>query len=94
MADKTSLYKSRDSLGSSQPDNSWRDFLKSASTVAASLVVPGVLRAEASDLLPTVSLGPHRVTRLIVAAIPCTDTRISIISTTSTCWSISRTNEW
>jgi len=68
--DKTSSLKSHESLDSSQPDSSRRDFLKGATSVAASLVVPGMLRAEPSDLLPTVSLGPHRVTRLIVGSNP------------------------
>ena len=70
MADKTSPFKLRESVDSSQPDNSRRDFLKGATGVAASLVVPSVLRAETLDLLPTVSLGPHRVTRLIVGSNP------------------------
>ncbi len=70
LADKTSPFKSRDNLDSSQPDGSRRDFLKSATTVAASLVVPPALRAGTSDRLPTVSLGPHRVTRLIVGSNP------------------------
>jgi len=68
--DKTSSFKSHESLDSSQPDSSRRDFLKGATSVAASLVVPGMLRAEPSNLLPTVSLGPHRVTRLIVGSNP------------------------
>ncbi|MGO9271151.1 MAG: twin-arginine translocation signal domain-containing protein [Terriglobia bacterium] len=70
MADKTSPFKSPESVDSSPSDNSRRDFLKSATTVAASLVVPAGLRAETSDLLPTVTLGPHRVTRLIVGSNP------------------------
>jgi hypothetical protein len=44
--------------------------LKSATTVAAGLMAPQALEAEATDLLPTVMLGPHRVTRLIVGANP------------------------
>src|SRR5208283_3837947 len=68
--DKTSSLKSHESLDSSQPDSSRRDFLKGATSVAASLVVPGMLRAEPSNLLPTVSLGSHRVTRLIVGSNP------------------------
>jgi len=70
MADKTSTFKSHESSEPSQADSSRRDFLKGATSVAASLMVPGVMRAEASDLLPTVSLGPHRVTRLIVGSNP------------------------
>ena len=57
-------------MDSSQPDNSRRDFLKSATGVAASLVVPSALRAEEQDLLPMVKLGRHRVTRLIVGSNP------------------------
>jgi hypothetical protein len=70
LTNKTSGSKSYERLESSQPDNSRRDFLKGATTVAASLVVPAALRAETSDLLPTVSLGRHRVTRLIVGSNP------------------------
>jgi hypothetical protein len=70
LTHQKSPSKANDRVDSSQPDTSRRDFLKSATTVAASLVVPAGLRAEASDLLPTVSLGPHRVTRLIVGSNP------------------------
>jgi len=70
LVDKTYPFKSRESVNSSPLDNSRRDFLKSATTAAASLVVPAVLRAETPDLLPTVTLGPHRVTRLIVGSNP------------------------
>ncbi len=51
-------------------ESSRRDFLKTATTVAAGLAVPKVLEAEADGALPTVSLGPHRVTRLIVGSNP------------------------
>jgi len=51
-------------------ESSRRDFLKSATTVAAALAVPKALEAEATGALPTVSLGPHRVTRLIVGSNP------------------------
>lgn len=51
-------------------ESSRRDFLKSTTTVAAGLVVPKALEAEPTDALPTVSLGPHRVTRLIVGSNP------------------------
>jgi hypothetical protein len=44
--------------------------LKSATTVAAGLVVPKALGAKTADLLPTVTLGSHRVTRLIVGSNP------------------------
>ena len=47
-----------------------RDFLKSATTVAAGLALPKALDAEAAGALPTVNLGPHRVTRLIVGSNP------------------------
>ncbi len=60
----------RQGANSSQIESSRRDFLKGATTVAASLMAPAALRAEASNLLPTVSLGPHRITRLIVGSNP------------------------
>jgi hypothetical protein len=62
--------KMRGSGNSSQGESSRRDFLKSATTVAAGLVVPKALQAETTDLLPTIMLGPHRVTRLIVGGNP------------------------
>jgi hypothetical protein len=55
---------------SSKSEPSRRDFLKGATTVAASLVAPASLRAEPAPLLPQVSLGPHRVSRLIVGSNP------------------------
>jgi hypothetical protein len=70
LADKTSPSNLRESADSFQPDNSRRDFLKSATTVAASLMVPVTLQADTSNMLPTVSLGPHHVTRLIVGSNP------------------------
>ncbi len=70
MAADTSSSKPRESAQSSSPDNSRRDFLKSATVVAASLMAPGALRAENSHLLPAVDIGPHRVTRLIVGSNP------------------------
>ena len=70
VAKYTSSFKLPESADSSQIESSRRDFLKGATTVAASLVVPSALRAETSNLLPTVSLGPHRVTRLIVGSNP------------------------
>jgi hypothetical protein len=70
MAKYTSTLKTAASPDSSQIDSSRRDFLKGATGVAASLVAPSALRAESSNLLPTVSLGPHRVTRLIVGSNP------------------------
>ena len=51
-------------------ESSRRDFLKTATTVAACLAVPKALEAEFAGALPTVSLGPHRVTRLIVGSNP------------------------
>ena len=62
--------KIRKSSNSSQGESSRREFLKSATTVAAGLVAPKALEAETADLLPTVMLGPHRVTRLIVGSNP------------------------
>jgi hypothetical protein len=62
--------KPRQDANSSPIESSRRDFLKGATTVAASLMAPVALRAEPSNLLPTVSLGPHRITRLIVGSNP------------------------
>jgi hypothetical protein len=64
-----------DSKNPSSDENSFlessrRDFLKTATTVAAGLAVPKALAAEGAGALPTVSLGPHRVTRLIVGSNP------------------------
>src|SRR5512143_855035 len=47
-----------------------RGFLKGATTAAAGFVVPKSLEAEPADALPMVSLGSHRVTRLIVGSNP------------------------
>ncbi len=61
----------RNETGNSAPQaNSRRDFLKGATTVAAGLMMPGALNAQASDPLPTIKLGPHRVSRLIVGSNP------------------------
>jgi hypothetical protein len=54
----------------SKSEPSRRDFLKGATTVAASLMAPASQRAEAANLLPQVSLGSHRVSRLIVGSNP------------------------
>jgi len=72
MSDKTCITIPQENLNAAQADPSRRDFLKGATTVAASLMMPGVVRAEtpAPELLPTVNLGPHRVTRLIVGSNP------------------------
>jgi hypothetical protein len=63
-------HKTPASGESNRIESSRRDFLKSATTVAAGLVVPKALQAETSDLLPTVSLGSHRISRLIVGSNP------------------------
>jgi hypothetical protein len=57
---------------SSEPaDPTRREFLKrGATTVAAGLMAPPLARSEGSPLLPTVALGPHRVTRLIAGGNP------------------------
>jgi len=70
VAKYTSSFKLPEGADSSKIESSRRDFLKGATTVAASLMVPSALRAETSSLLPTVSLGSHRVTRLIVGSNP------------------------
>jgi len=51
-------------------ESSRRDFLKSTTTVAAGLAVPKAQGAASTGALPTVNLGPHRVTRLIVGSNP------------------------
>ena len=59
----------RESASTLEPSR--RDFLKGASTtLAAGLMAPAALRADSADLLPTVSLGSHRVSRLIVGSNP------------------------
>lgn len=70
MADNTIPPKAGESTHSSPIENSRRDFLKSATTVAASLMVPTALLAEPSNLLPTTTLGSYTVTRLIVGSNP------------------------
>src|SRR5581483_9242026 len=50
-------------------DSSRREFLKGASALAAGMI-PGANAPAATALLPTVALGPHRVTRLIVGSNP------------------------
>jgi hypothetical protein len=62
--------KRRARLDSSPAGSSRRDFLKGATTVAAGLIAPRALEAAPADLLPTIALGPHRVSRLIVGANP------------------------
>jgi len=51
-------------------DPSRRDFLKGATTVAAGIVAAPVGRGVETGTLPTVPLGPHRVSRLIVGSNP------------------------
>ncbi len=63
-------HPTRQRGNSTEQASSRRDFLKSATTVAVGLTVPGSLRAEASNTLPTVQLGTHRVTRMIVGGNP------------------------
>lgn len=60
----------QESGNSSELGSSRRDFLKGATTVAAGLMIPGALRAETSNLLPTTKIGSHRVTRLVVGSNP------------------------
>lgn len=47
-----------------------RNFLKGATSVAAGMMAASAAKAEAPALLPTVALGAHRVTRLIVGSNP------------------------
>jgi hypothetical protein len=51
-------------------DFSRRDFLKGATAVAVGLMAAPPARSEAANALPTVPLGPHRVTRLIAGGNP------------------------
>jgi hypothetical protein len=62
--------KKREIVNPPQVASSRRDFLKSATTMAAGLMAPHAMRADAADLLPTVALGSHRVTRMIVGSNP------------------------
>ena len=50
--------------------HSRRDFLQTASAMAAGLMTVPLAGTEPSAALPTVALGPHRVTRLIVGSNP------------------------
>ena len=59
----------------SEQSSTRREFLKDATsaaagTVAAALMPPGPLSAEQANLLPTVQMGAHRVTRLLVGGNP------------------------
>lgn len=47
-----------------------RDFLKGATSVAAGLMMPCTLAAQPAGSLPTINLGPHHVSRLIVGSNP------------------------
>ncbi len=62
--------KIRRSESSTEGNSTRRDFLKSATTVAAGLVASQALQAETPELLPTIMLGPHRVSRVIVGSNP------------------------
>jgi len=55
---------------SSDQPSSRREFLKGATSVAVGFVVPGSTRSELANMLPTVPLGGHRVTRLVVGGNP------------------------
>ncbi len=62
--------KNSDSEKNTLFETNRRDFLKSATTVAAGFMVPKGLEAEPADALPLVSLGSHRITRLLVGSNP------------------------
>ncbi len=47
-----------------------REFLKGATAVAAGVLAPAAAEGESAALLPTVPLGSHRVTRMIVGSNP------------------------
>ena len=70
LPENTSTSPSPENEALSESDASRRNFLKSATAVAASLVAPALRGEEKPDVLPMVSLGPHRVTRLIVGSNP------------------------
>jgi len=68
MAKKKSLEGSGGAdLGSG---SSRREFLKGATALAAGVVAVPAARPESPALLPTIPLGPHQVTRLIVGSNP------------------------
>ena len=70
--------------------SSRRDFLHQAAGIAAGMaaLAPAVEAddgpAAASSLLPTIQLGTHRVTRLIIGGNPSTATRTSTSTSTGT----------
>jgi hypothetical protein len=67
MPSKLSLHSARHG---NPRDASRRNFLKGASTVAAGMVAGPVGMSVEAGTLPTVPLGPRRVTRLIVGSNP------------------------
>ena len=60
----------KDSEIPSEPASTRRDFLKGATTVAAGLMMPEALAAQHTESMPTIKLGPHSVSRLIVGSNP------------------------
>lgn len=69
------MSRKRSEETSPKQSSTRREFLKgatsvAATTVAAALMTPAPVRAEASSVLPTVQLGAHRVTRLLVGGNP------------------------
>lgn len=51
-------------------DQNRREFLKGAASAAAGLLAAPLAKSQRSSVLPTVALGPHRVTRLIAGGNP------------------------
>ena len=65
------LYPSARTARPMGPDGSTRrDFLKGATTVAAGVIASHAAAEQSGALLPTVALGPSRVTRLVVGGNP------------------------
>ena len=65
------VYPSRsENLPANPCDASRRDFLKGATTVAAGLVPLPLVASTEQQALPTVPLGPNRVSRLIIGSNP------------------------
>jgi hypothetical protein len=59
-----------DSAGSSPAQPTRREFLQGATSVAAGLMATPLAKGQVAPALPTVALGPNRVTRLIAGGNP------------------------
>ena len=68
---RRSPSKAQTTIGEDRSRATRRDFLKGATSVAAGMIAAHTAAAqETSGLLPTVALGPSRITRLIVGGNP------------------------